>query len=434
MILDLLLWWALLAVLGLGFLPVAYRIFPASFPDRGRAFAKPLALIALTYASWLLASAGVSYRAALAIAALALAVIGVVAWRRFAGEWRSPWLRDEAIFFAVLSLFAGVRSLAAGRVRRREVHGLRLLQHVDSNRSPASAGSVDERRADQLLLFRLSVARQPRAADGRRSGRRLQSLARHRWRGDLRRRGFDRRVHLATRLGRSSRRRRAGLHRQPRRRAPIADRAEGSLRVRLLAPEPRRPEHDQRVPLLQPVSRRPPPARDRLDHQRELDRRCAGDILGGERGAPAALEPTEPRPPDLAARRAGAHEPLGRSRLFHADRMSLAAPALGREPPLPRGADRRRPRRRARRRDDASLPAVHPEVPGSVSRRRPGSRAHGGRTLPHRFRVPALAGRRPSRTRERRGARRRPARSRSRLRLRRSSAWRRSTSPRRARC
>lgn len=111
MILDLLLWWALLAVLGLGFLPVADRIFPASFPDRGRAFAKPLALIALTYASWLLASAGVPYRAALAIAAIALAVIGVVAWRRFAGEWRSPWLRDEAIFFAVLSLFAGIRSL-----------------------------------------------------------------------------------------------------------------------------------------------------------------------------------------------------------------------------------------------------------------------------------------------------------------------------------
>jgi YYY domain-containing protein len=110
-ILDLLLWWALLAVLGLSFLPVADRIFPASFPDRGRAFAKPLALIALTYASWLLASAGVPYPAALGIAAIALVVIGVVAWKRFAGEWRSPWLRDEAIFFAVLSLFAGVRSL-----------------------------------------------------------------------------------------------------------------------------------------------------------------------------------------------------------------------------------------------------------------------------------------------------------------------------------
>jgi YYY domain-containing protein len=111
MILDLLLWWALLAVLGLVFLPVAERIFPAAFPDRGRAFAKPLALVALTYASWLLASAGVPYRAALAIAAIAIAGIGIVAWTRFAGDWRSPWLRDEAIFFVVLSLFAGIRSL-----------------------------------------------------------------------------------------------------------------------------------------------------------------------------------------------------------------------------------------------------------------------------------------------------------------------------------
>ncbi|HSD09635.1 MAG TPA: DUF2298 domain-containing protein, partial [Candidatus Binatia bacterium] len=111
MILDLLLWWALLAVLGLVFLPVAERIFPASFPDRGRAFAKPLALVTLTYASWLLASAGVPYGAALALAAIALAVAGVVAWSRHAGQWRLPWLRDEAIFLAVLLLFAGIRSL-----------------------------------------------------------------------------------------------------------------------------------------------------------------------------------------------------------------------------------------------------------------------------------------------------------------------------------
>ena len=111
MILDLLLWWAVLAVLGLGFLPVAERIFPAGFPDRGRAFARPLALVALTYASWLIASAGIPYRGALGVAAVALAAVAIVAWRRFAGEWRWPWLRDEAVFFIVLSLFAGIRSL-----------------------------------------------------------------------------------------------------------------------------------------------------------------------------------------------------------------------------------------------------------------------------------------------------------------------------------
>jgi YYY domain-containing protein len=111
MILDLLLWWALLAVLGLGFLPVAEQIFPADFPDRGRAFARPLALVTLTYASWLLASAGIPYRAALAVATVGLAVVAIAAWRRFAGEWRSPWLRDEAIFFVVFCLFAGIRSL-----------------------------------------------------------------------------------------------------------------------------------------------------------------------------------------------------------------------------------------------------------------------------------------------------------------------------------
>jgi YYY domain-containing protein len=111
MIFDLLLWWALLAVLGLAFLPIANRIFPSSFPDRGRAFAKPLALVALTYASWLLASAGVPYGTSLAIASVALAAASLFAWRGFSREWGLPWLRDEAVFLGVLSLFAGIRAL-----------------------------------------------------------------------------------------------------------------------------------------------------------------------------------------------------------------------------------------------------------------------------------------------------------------------------------
>lgn len=111
MIENLFAWWALLAVMGLALLPLADRIFPAQFRDRGRAFAKPLALIALTDGAWLLTNAGISHTVSLAIAALALTTTAVFAWRGFSGKWRAAWFREEATFLAALALFAFLRAL-----------------------------------------------------------------------------------------------------------------------------------------------------------------------------------------------------------------------------------------------------------------------------------------------------------------------------------
>jgi YYY domain-containing protein len=109
--LPLVVWWAALALLGTAFTPVARRIFPASFPDGGRAFAKPLALIALTYGAWLLTSAGIPHARALAVALAALLAVSAWCWRGWPTDWRSGWLREEAVFFAALCFFAAVRAL-----------------------------------------------------------------------------------------------------------------------------------------------------------------------------------------------------------------------------------------------------------------------------------------------------------------------------------
>lgn len=105
-------WWVGLVALGLGFLPVAERIFPASFPDRGRPLARPLALVAFTYLSWLLTSAGLPHRLSLGATGLALVGAAAIAWRRRPPlDWRAAWLRDEAVFLGALSLFAALRAL-----------------------------------------------------------------------------------------------------------------------------------------------------------------------------------------------------------------------------------------------------------------------------------------------------------------------------------
>lgn len=105
-------WWAGLAAFGLGFLPVAERVFPSSFPDRGRPLARPLALVAFAYVAWLLTSAGLPHRLSLGAAGIAFAAAAAIAWRRRPpAAWRAAWLRDEAVFVAALALFAALRAL-----------------------------------------------------------------------------------------------------------------------------------------------------------------------------------------------------------------------------------------------------------------------------------------------------------------------------------
>jgi YYY domain-containing protein len=129
MVVNFISWWAGLALLGLAFLPLVERIFPVSFPDRGRAFAKPLALVGFTYLSWLLTSAGIPHGASLGVSGALLAGAAGWAWQnRLAGEsdpsradapdGGAPtpsglrrWLRAEAVFAVTLLLFAFLRAL-----------------------------------------------------------------------------------------------------------------------------------------------------------------------------------------------------------------------------------------------------------------------------------------------------------------------------------
>jgi YYY domain-containing protein len=110
-IFDFIVWWALLALLGIAFRPIAARLFPASFADRGGAFAKPLAIVLLTYASWLLTSAGLRHSTSLVVTLGAGTVLAVVEWRKFSVDWRSEWLRDEALFGGTMAFFAAIRCL-----------------------------------------------------------------------------------------------------------------------------------------------------------------------------------------------------------------------------------------------------------------------------------------------------------------------------------
>jgi len=129
MLVNFISWWAGLALLGLAFLPLVERIFPVSFPDRGRVFAKPLALVGFTYLSWLLTSAGIPHGVSLGLSGALLAGAAGWAWQnRFAGprdrtradaqggRAQEPaglrrWLRAEAVFAVALFLFAFLRAL-----------------------------------------------------------------------------------------------------------------------------------------------------------------------------------------------------------------------------------------------------------------------------------------------------------------------------------
>src|SRR2546428_11552181 len=106
---DLIVWWTVLALFGLAFTPVAAQVFPTSFQDGGRAFAKPLALVFLTYASWLLTSAGIPHAISLGIGAVALAAIWLVARRRSSRDSRAGWLDEEGSFLASRCFFAALR-------------------------------------------------------------------------------------------------------------------------------------------------------------------------------------------------------------------------------------------------------------------------------------------------------------------------------------
>ena len=106
---QILVWWALLVVLGRTLAPALERVFPR-FPDRGYAFAKPLALISFSYLSWLLTSFGVAPSGSLALGLALLAALWATTRRARELSARTQ-LVDEGLFAAALFFFAGLRSL-----------------------------------------------------------------------------------------------------------------------------------------------------------------------------------------------------------------------------------------------------------------------------------------------------------------------------------
>src|SRR5713226_7508394 len=104
--LDLIKWFLILEIFGLIGLPIAYRLF-AALPSRGCALAKPLALLLVGYAFWLLGSFKFLMNTTSAVVFVLLVVACVsacLAWRdRIA--LRSFWRQNRALLFASESVF-----------------------------------------------------------------------------------------------------------------------------------------------------------------------------------------------------------------------------------------------------------------------------------------------------------------------------------------
>ena len=77
--LDVLIWWLLIELIGLAVLPVAFRFF-RNLPDRGYAFTKPLGLLLIAYPFWLLTTLGFLTNTRGAIALVAVLVAAASWW------------------------------------------------------------------------------------------------------------------------------------------------------------------------------------------------------------------------------------------------------------------------------------------------------------------------------------------------------------------
>src|SRR5512142_2417346 len=96
MILNVVLWYMIVALAGWLAFPLAYRLL-SFLPDRGRAVSRPLGLLLWGYAFWLLASAHILQNdiggAAFGLLVVAL-VSGWTLWRHGTGEMLA-WIRDH---------------------------------------------------------------------------------------------------------------------------------------------------------------------------------------------------------------------------------------------------------------------------------------------------------------------------------------------------
>jgi uncharacterized membrane protein len=119
MIINLVLWYAFIALAGWLIFPLAYRLL-AFLPDRGLALARPLGLLLWSYVFWLLASLQVLQNDLGGVIMALLLVGGLSLWMMRngnAGEMRA-WLRDhrglvlvsEILFFVLFAFMVLNRS------------------------------------------------------------------------------------------------------------------------------------------------------------------------------------------------------------------------------------------------------------------------------------------------------------------------------------
>lgn len=113
---DVVRWYGLLALLTWGCAPLV-GLMLAKLPGRGAAFVRPLAVLAVVYPSWLLASLGLAPYATAGLwltLAVGAAVGWAVAWRR--GTVDAAWLRAlalaEAGALVAFAAYVGVRGFA----------------------------------------------------------------------------------------------------------------------------------------------------------------------------------------------------------------------------------------------------------------------------------------------------------------------------------
>lgn len=81
--LEPLIWWLLVELIGVAVLPIAFRLF-RHLPDRGYAFIKPLGLLLVAYPFWLLSSFGFldNTQGAVAVVTVAIGILSWVFWGR----------------------------------------------------------------------------------------------------------------------------------------------------------------------------------------------------------------------------------------------------------------------------------------------------------------------------------------------------------------
>src|SRR5512139_615016 len=115
---SLVVWWLVLEALGLITLPLTSRLF-STRADGGYAFGKIVALLLITYVSWLLAQVGLPVRIALPLTVAAFILLNAaLAWNRrealtawWSGPGRRTLLLHDGFWTAGFLFFAWQRSL-----------------------------------------------------------------------------------------------------------------------------------------------------------------------------------------------------------------------------------------------------------------------------------------------------------------------------------